>query len=223
MKNTGLKLDPWNATMSLIVNAVPLFGVLFGNWNGIAVITLYLLETCVIGAFHVLRMLFYKMFGVKPLNGRVSIVMILFFIFHFFFFIFVQSSLFFGFASGGYPGLSDGFNIVHNFKLFLVEPYVITIYFIISAQVIYTIREMTTTHLFEKIKIDEYMFLPYPRIFIQQFVIIFGAFVFIATGSATFVVLLLIIFKTIAEIIGMKYGEKWVSKGKSKKERYYDH
>ena len=223
MKNANFKLDAWGVVSALIVNAVPLYRVLFEHWNGMAVMALYILETCVIGTFHVLRMLYYKMFGIKPLDGKVSLALVIFFIFHFFFFIFVQSALFFGFSSGNYPGLVDGFNVMHNFKLFLVEPYIITVYFFVSAQVIYSLREMTSTHLFEKMKMGEYMFLPYTRIFIQQFVVIFGAFFIIASGSMIWLVLLLIIFKTIAEFIGMKYGEYWVGKGNKQKERYYDH
>ena len=207
------KIDIFSIASILMVNAVPLYGVLFEDWNGVAVISLYLIETALIGVFHVLRMLFYKLFGIQSLNGKASIGIILFFIFHFFFFIFVQTTLFFGFVKSGFPGIKGGFgDIFHNFGLFFQEPYVISIYFIVSAQVIYSLREMVQTHLFEKLKIDEYMFLPYTRIFVQQFVIIFGAMIFLTTNSIMLVVVLLIIFKTLAEYFGMKYGVKWVSK-----------
>ena len=208
--------DLVSMAIMVIVNFVPLYGVLFEEWDGVAVISLYLLETVVIGAFHAARMLFYKLFGIKALDGKVSLGIILFFMFHFFFFIFVQSALFFGFAEGSYPGLSNGFKVIHNFNLFLVEPYIISVYFFVSAQLIYSIREMTQSHLFEKMKIENYMFLPYTRIFIQQFVVIFGAMIYMASGSILWVVVLLILLKILGEYLGLKFGVEWVIKSQNK-------
>ncbi len=216
MKDEVQKVDVFSIFILILVNAVPLYGVLVEHWSGVAVIALYLLETAIIGAFHALRMVFYLLFGVKPLSGKISVFIILFFLFHFFIFIIVQSGLFFGFASESFPGLKAGFDLLHNFGLFFQEPYVISIYFIVSAQVIYSLREMTTTHLFEKMKFNDYMFLPYSRVFIQQAVIILGAMVFLSTGNIMLVVVLLIIFKTVAEYMGMKYGVKWMSEKEDK-------
>lgn len=204
------KVDAFSVSTMLIVNAVPLYGVVVNHWDGVAVISLYLLETVIIGVFHALRMLYYRLTIASPLKQQSPLFTILFFLFHYNFFVFVQSALFFGLAESSVEGISEGFNVIENFKLFVKEPYLISIYAFIVGQMAYSGREIFITNTYENMPLNNYMFLPYTRIFIQQFVVIFGAFIYLFTGSMEAVVVLLIILKTAAEYLGLRYGEKWI-------------
>ena len=212
------KQDAFSVTTMLVANAIPLYGVLALNWDGLVVIILYLIETAIIGVFHAFRIFFFGTFlGFK--DGRMpkaSIFVMLFFLFHFFMFLFVQSTLFFGFIRSEIPGLQSGFHVIHNFGLFFHDPYLISIYAFIASQVAYTGREVLLSKEYTALSVSDYMFLPYIRIFVQQFVVIFGAMLFLAFNSVTALVVLFIILKTGGELIGQSYGLTWFNAKKNK-------
>lgn len=212
MKAQPQKIDALTLTTLLMANGIPLYGILMAGWDPAAVIVLYIFESIIIGLFHAGRMLVLSHKGEpneKMQMGRVG--MTLFFLFHYNFFIFVQSVLLFSLIEGSVDGIKQGFNLVHNFGLFLKEPYLISIYAFIGSQLVYTGREVFVTHPYETMGADRYMFLPYVRIFIQQFVVILGAFVYIMFNSVAGIVVLLIIFKTFAEYMGLRYGDSWLT------------
>jgi hypothetical protein len=208
---TVQKLDYYSLSTMLVANAIPLFGVVWADWDAAAVVVLYIIETIIIGFFHAGRLLLIGNRGMPQEKTKTNtLALTLFFLFHYNFFIFVQSVLLFGLFQGNNLGITNGFNLVHNFGLFLKEPYLISVFAFIGGQLVYTGRELFVTHSYEKMGADRYMFLPYTRIFIQQFVVIIGAFFMIATNSPTTIVVLLIIFKTTAEYLGQRYGDGWL-------------
>lgn len=211
MKTPSKKVDAFTIATMILVNAIPLYGVVVGHWDGIAVITLYILETVIIGLFHALRILYYGLIEAPEKGFKKTLFVVMLFLFHFNFFIFVQSALFFGLAESSVDGITEGFNVVHNFKLFIKEPYLISIYAFIVGQIVYSGREIFFLNSYQNMTLDKYMFLPYTRIFIQQFVVILGAFVFLFTSSITAVVVLLILLKTVAEYLGQRYGDAWIT------------
>jgi hypothetical protein len=195
----------------LVANAIPLYGVVALQWEGLVVIVLYLIETMIIGLFHALRIFFFGTFmGFKEGRmPRTSIFISIFFLFHYFMFVFVQSVLFFSFLKIGNPGMNDGFQVIHNYSLYIREPYLISIYAFIASQLAYTGREALLTKEYTNLSASDYMFLPYLRIFVQQFVVIFGAMIFLAFNSLTALVVLFIVLKTAGELIGQSYGLNW--------------
>lgn len=212
------KQDALSITTMLVANAIPLYGVLALQWDGLVVIILYLIETAIIGVFHALRIFFFGTFlGFK--DGRMpktSIFVMIFFLFHFFMFLFVQSAIFFGFVRPEIPGLLSGFHVLHNFGLFFHDPYLISIYAFIASQMAYTGREMLLSKEYATLSVSDYMFLPYLRIFVQQFVVIFGAMLFLAFNSVTALVILFIVLKTGGELLGQSYGLTWLNAQKKK-------
>ena len=203
----------------LASNAIPLYGVVAQQWDGIDVIVLYLIETGIIGIFHALRLFSFGTFlGFKDgKTPKTSIFFTLFFLFHYFMFFFVQSALFFGFMSDSHHAIKDGFNVFYNYSLYFKEPFLISIYAFIFNQMVYTGRELMINHPYNHLSPGEYMFLPYTRIFVQQFVVIFGAMVFLIFNSVTALVVFFIILKTIGEYLGQKYGERWLKPHVKKK------
>ena len=205
------KVDLFSVTTMIAVNAIPLYGVVVNHWDGVAVISLYMLETVIIGLFHAINMLFYGLIKTSSKGFKNTLFIIAFFLFHYNFFVFVQSALFFGLAESRVEGITEGFNVIQNFKLFIKDPYLISIYAFIASQIMYSSREIFLSNSPKNMTLEKYMFLPYTRIFIQQFVVILGAFVYLFTGSIEAVVVLLILFKTVAEYLGQRFGENWIT------------
>ncbi len=215
MNTQPQKIDGLTLVTLLLANGIPLYGILAAGWDPAAVIVLYIFETIIIGLFHAGRLLVLSHNGEPNEKMKMgSVGMTIFFIFHYNFFIFVQSVLLFSLIEGSVDGVKHGFNLFHNFSLFIKDPYLISIYAFIGSQLVYTGREVFVTHSYETMGADRYMFLPYVRIFIQQFVVILGAFVYIMFSSVTAIVVLLIIFKTFAEFMGLRYGESWLNNEK---------
>ena len=212
MIKPGAKVDTLSVSAMIASNAIPLYGVIAEGWDGLVIIVLYLLETIIIGAFHAMRLFSFGTFiGFKGgRTPRSAIFFMAFFLFHYFMFVFVQSVLFFGFLRDEIPEIKDGFNVFYNFGLFLKEPYIIAVYGFIINQMVFTGRELFKTRSFSALTPGEYMFLPYSRIFVQQFVVIFGAMVFLIFNSVTALVILFIILKTAGEYLGQKYGDTWI-------------
>lgn len=196
----------------LLSNAIPLYGVVSHQFGGLEVIILYLIETIIIGAFHAVRMLGYgASFGFKNSKSLpLTLFFTGFFLFHYFMFVFVQSAIFFGFMSTKFPEFGSGFDVIHNFSLFFKSPYLLAIYGFLFSQIAYTGQELMVSTPFNNLTQGEYMFLPYTRIFIQQFVVIFGAMIFLIFNSVTALVVLFILLKTTGEYLGQRYGEKWL-------------
>jgi hypothetical protein len=207
------KQDAFSVTTMLVANAIPLYGVVALNWDGLVVIILYLIETAIIGLFHALRIFTFGSFlGFK--GGRMprtSIFIAVFFLFHFFMFLFVQSAIFFSIIKTEITGLQSGFNVIENFALFFHDPYLVSIYAFLASQLAYTGREVLLTKEYTLLSAADYMFLPYLRIFVQQFVVIFGAMIFLAFNSVTALVVLFIVLKTAGELIGQSYGLNWIN------------
>ncbi len=212
MKATPQKVDLLTLATLILANGIPLYGILGAGWDPASVIILYIFETIIIGFFHAGRLLTISKRGEPNEKMKMgSIGMTIFFLFHYNFFIFVQSVLLFSLLEGSVNGVGTPFNLVQNFGLYLKEPYLIAIYGFIGSQLVYTGREVFVTHSYETMGADRYMFLPYVRIFIQQFVVILGAFVYMLFDSVVGIVVLLIIFKTFAEYMGLRYGDSWLT------------
>lgn len=143
---------------------------------------------------------------------RTSIFITHFFLVHYCMFVFVQSVLFVGLVKAEFSGLKDGFNVIHNFSLFFHDPYLISIYAILYSQLVYIDCEVWLTKDCARLNGVDCMFLPCHCIYVQQFVVIFGAMVFLIFNSITALVVLFIILKTAGELIGQSYGLNWLQK-----------
>ena len=91
----------------LLINLVPLYGVLFLEWQAMIIIVFYVAETILVGILHVFKMAaLYIMNHRNPMalavertnTGVKGLGLIPFFIFHFGFFVFIQMMVFGGFT-----------------------------------------------------------------------------------------------------------------------------
>jgi len=204
MKVLGLDFDVLDKSVWLLiaVNVYPIIGVLFFDWNYLSVVVLYIIETFIIGLFNVPKMIMargepaqlkstQKTSNSKELalgRGCLKLFLIPFFLFHFNAFVLGQS-IFVFVISNQFGGLDTSFESFSNLEfgmniLLLLFGHAYSFYF-------YFIKKKEYLLVSE----DQLMLQPYKRIFIQQFTVIFGVFVILATGAPIFFLVMLIVFK----------------------------
>jgi hypothetical protein len=176
-----IDLNP-GRSVYLLVNLLPLIGVVFYNWDPHRIFTVYCLETIIIGFFTVLKMILVGWAQPKHTwnnaNGQVTTMstlgIILFFILHYGLFVAVQTGIFFSIAEIGdispFSGYRELFAYLQNREILImlgafVFSYAITDLGFFIANKKYRDEPMVLV-----------MFSPYGRIIIQQFVVILGGF-----------------------------------------------
>lgn len=189
----------------LIVNLIPVYGVWFEGWNASQVFLVYCLETIIIGIMNVIKMACVTLFVRKKdeweNNGKISMqsgwFFIFFFIMHYGFFVFVQTQLFFG-VSG----------LIKNGSLFtrytaipeiLGNDGQLLLLIFIAYYTLQTLYDFFLSGAYKSISLGRLMFQPYPRIFIQQFVVIIGS-IFLTFGAGKIFIAVLAIVKIFFEI-----------------------
>ena len=186
--------------IKLAVNFFPIIGVLFLNWDYLIVIMAYIAETFVIGAINVFKILKAKgkikniantsnSTNIQGNTQRNRIILASFFVFHFNLFVLFQTV----------------FVIVLDNETFKISRFVNydfilgIILFAFSHALAYR-KNYIKKKEYLRARPDILMFLPYKRIFIQQFTIIFGSFLLTAFNSPVFMVIILILLKMLFDI-----------------------
>lgn len=211
----------------IAANLVPLIGVLFFGWDGKGIIVIYILETVIIGILNALKMLaVYLLNGTKNgvkeksefTQGVSGWGLIPFFLFHYNFFIFVQSVLFFAFSSiwGPHNG-PEPFNVIANFRLYLNGDTLLALGSLLIANLAYVADDFIFSEKYKTASMESLMMAPYKRIFLQQFLVILGGFIFMLTGGISLVMALFVVLKIIADYVSANYGKNpkvthWITK-----------
>ncbi len=177
---------------------VPIAGVIFLHWQPVSVFVYYALETVVIGIFNVFRMLVVNYYG-RPQGadetGVKGLWLIPFFLVHYYFFVAVQLALFFA-PSGGIFGVFDSIEKV----LGQGGSYITLAAFVLHNTALF-VNNFLRTGAYLKRTIGIQMFEPYPRIILQQFVVILGSFIYTLTGSGWPVLVIFVIIKTYFDMV----------------------
>jgi len=152
----------------VLANLVPLIGVLLLGWSPFSVVMAYVLETVIIGVYTWLRMALAQQ---SPPGKR--LFTIVFFTFHYGLFVAVQTvfiTLAVGIGDASDPAIQRelavagaGFVISHGISFFT--------HYLGAGE-------------FRQANATVELFRPYGRIFVQQFVAIFGFFVMLTLGGA---------------------------------------
>ncbi|MCW5909115.1 MAG: hypothetical protein KIS94_14715 [Chitinophagales bacterium] len=183
-------------------NLTPVLGVLLFEWQPVSVFICYALETIVIGIFNVFRLTAVYYYGLpqKPDESGVSgLAVIPFFIFHYFFFVFVQLSIFFPLSGVNSFGPFGALNAIEKFMT-IKSTNAALVAFVVSCAYSF-ITDFILTGAYTKKTMLEQMFEPYPRIFVQQFVVILGSMVFSLTGNGWFILVIFIAFKMYLDLL----------------------
>lgn len=188
--------------------------MLFAGWlTPTDVVIIYALETVIIGIFHAIRMLIVGWAG-KRESGGTTIAMVLFFCVHYGLFVFVQTTFFFVFLSFSDDRIVQGIGW-ENFTAVLGFEGVQWSIAVISASLfIRMVRNFILPGRFLKLELKEYMFVPYLRIIVQQFVAIIPGFFIILFNGGYVVALVLILLRAALEMVlnRMKSNEEFIDK-----------
>jgi hypothetical protein len=169
----------FNTTTNSIIaaNLFLLVASIINKSDALSVFALYIMETVIIGLFHI-----FKMIGIVFINnsgrykiekapGYIGLIgMIVFFIFHFGIFVFVQTTLVLPKDSGSlFPSvITLGNYINQNNVWYLFVVALINLWAIV--------KYLFLDHEFMDKEFNSIFMEPYPRIFVQQFVVILGSF-----------------------------------------------
>lgn len=186
-------------SISVLVNLLPLVGVLFLNWDPHRVFVVYCLETIIIGFFTVIKMLLVGLAQQNHLwndtpGNRVNMPtlgFVLFFIAHYGFFVAVQTGIFFGVASIGnispISGYRELFHYLHNRELLIM------LGTFAAGYLVSDLGAFIANRSYEKEPMMLVMFTPYGRIVVQQFVVILGGFFLNLFPGAVFMCVFVIV------------------------------
>lgn len=186
-----------------------------GEISATEIVLLYALETIVAGLFHILKLFFVSFLTDKNTAQKfLGLFYLGFFSFHYGIFVFVQTTFFFVFLSMDDPQISSSIGF-ENFRTILqMKGFQVGLAFMLIS---YTLRFyffFFRTGYYKTIQVEAYIFQPYLRIFIQQFVAIVPGF-FIIFGKAGFmaaVILILIRAMTDFYLNKIRSDEKYFTK-----------
>jgi len=180
----------------IIVNLIPVIGVLFFNWSLFAILFYFWLENGVIGLFNVFKIVAASI-AQKQKNGA---FLAPFFVVHFggfmaghlfflvFFFTFKNHEPFFEQFDG--PLAQFWWLVATNFLGLLLG---------------YTISFIEFLHQSVKtVKLEFLFFSPYPRILIMHFTIIFGGIILLMFDTPVFALIVLILAKVVVDSLTNK-------------------
>lgn len=184
---------PTSQTIFIWLSTIYLFFLLYlGKISPLSILFVYFLETIIIGIFNAL-----KMFCTIKLGNSSGYGMIVFFLFHYGFFVAIQSIFGFAiFSIGDDVVFKEPFHLIDNYSKILQ-----------LADIQYALPAIVFTHLgkfftdfmghkkYLKFGVEEIMYAPYVRIFIQQFVVILSFFFIIFSETGMVAAILLILFR----------------------------
>ncbi|NUM32298.1 MAG: hypothetical protein HUU47_08240 [Bacteroidetes bacterium] len=184
----------------ILINLIPLFGVFYWGWYAYSIILFYVAETLLVGFIHVIKMtaLYFmnskrqSALSVSRNNSGVrGAGLIPFFIFHFGFFVFVQMMVFGGFTNQ---------NLLKVFPVLFTDTYKYALSAIFLTKITVLIAELFWDPDSDKKLPDDVFFEPYPRIIVQQFMVILGSWFSIIGNSIIGYLIILIVCKTVLDI-----------------------
>ena len=196
----------------LLINLLPLYGVLFLDWQAVIIILFYVAETILMGIIHVFKMsALYIMNRKNPAalnverqtSGLTGFGLIPFFIVHFGFFIFVQMMVFGGFTHQ---------NLLKSFGVLFTGDYQYLLAVMFITKITQLISELFWDPEIETKLPEDVFFEPYPRIFVQQFMVILGGWLSIFNGRMLGYLIVLILCKTFIDLALANLNKDWLKR-----------
>ena len=191
-------------TVLIIVNTIPIFGVIFFEWSLFALMFFYWLENVVIGFYNILKI--NKAEGTVPLEKGIRIVsfgkvsynnnksaFILFFLFHYGLFMLVHGT--FVFSTFGPPDIPTFTLLIGVISLFISHGFSYFENFIGKEEY----KRVSPANLFGQ---------PYNRLIVMHITIIIGGAMVKIFGLPVLSILLLVILKTIIDVFSHKTEHK---------------
>lgn len=190
-----------SAFFIIVHNIVPIFGVIIFDWEPLSIVAIYIAETIIIGLFNVIKMLLSKapvvdnsqQSGAAFMSGK--LFMAAFFLVHYNAFNYGQVSIMFG-------------SVDKFLKPFIEDPYYIALFPIVLTHLVSLVDDFIIGGKYKETSAIVLMFMPYPRIFLQQFVVIFGMGFLMMLGLPIIVLIFFQLIKTIFDLFTHLYLEQ---------------
>lgn len=211
------------AIQLLLMNLVPLAGVIGLGWDPVLIFIFYALETLVAGLFNLPKIFLTARQhpdATVPIEGEQKnyspIGLMLFFTFHYGFFVFVQLTIFFGIlnmSNYDIPGVSlvDSFlGAPVNIARVAGQEMGIVLGFMGFTYLMSFISDYVIGNKAVDMTPSAQMFEPYPRIFMQQFVVILAGWIMIIQFSGLPFLILFVAIKTIVDYLMLLKGPELV-------------
>ncbi len=194
---TIMKKDFSSLIVLILVNMIPLVGVLFWGWSPMEIVYLYWVETLIIGLFNVAKMLIAAK---SEMPIFLKIFLAGFFIVHFGIFCGVQG-IFILLLGAGDVFTEESVDadiasqeILQSFYA-LVWPTVL----IFGSHLFSFFYNYIGKKEYKKSDPSVLMMQPYSRVFVQQFLAIFGTWLALAYAGRIWIMLIVVIAKTLAD------------------------
>jgi hypothetical protein len=194
----------------ILANLVPLVGVLFLGWSVLSVVLLFWLESVIIGFFNVWKMIFAQkgealsIDGKAQASGCAKLFLIPFFMVHYGLFMLGQGIFIFVFLG---KTLKTEPDVATNLQNQLGNAFWLALLVLFINHLLDFLRNYIFKKAYQTAAVTKLLFAPYGRVFIQQFVIIGGAFLLEVFNTNLVFLALLIILKIIADISGHYFAK----------------
>lgn len=182
----------------LLANLLPLYGVWFWNWDAKQIFLVYCLESVIVGLMTIGRMTLTGLFGssssqTSTNSGSAWVGLVLFFIVHYGFFLAIQMGIFFG-VSNMIPKARGPFETIQAIPSVMTLQSWMMLLALWAAYMMDMVMNFIIPKKFHETNIYMEMFRPYPRVVVQQFVVIIGSF-FLLFGAAKIFIAVFIAIK----------------------------
>jgi hypothetical protein len=187
-----LKIKNLSVISLVLVNLVPLAGVLFWKWQLFSILFLYWLESAIVGFYTVLRML--KAEGKGPSNFEINdrpaeeysrAFVIGFFIMHYGIFMAVHRMFLFAFFG---PARMSHKEIAIAFLFLLLSHGISYVFNFLGKQE------------YKRLSLGQLMMQPYARIFVMHFTVLLGGFAIKSLGAPPVALVVMILGKTTIDL-----------------------
>ena len=189
--------------------------ILIGKLSATEFVIVYALETVIIGIFHVVKMLTITFLSENMKNDKgKGVGLTLFFLVHYGFFVFIQTTFFFVFLSMGDDRISDSFGLSNIITVLQFEGIQVALVLMLFSHIFKFWFNFYNNQRYQEVELALYMFQPYVRIIIQQFVAIVPGFFIIFGNGGYAVAVVLILIRTVVDIFlsQIKNDEKMFQK-----------
>jgi hypothetical protein len=180
---------------TLLVNAIPLIGVLWFGWNVFEVLFLYWFENVAIGIAHAARLAISTRTNAVAKGWETTT----FFMMHYGIFTAVHGIFvvaFFGVVAGGFAQIGPGF--------------LVPVAAIIGWQALLLLLDSARSEGFKGRAPDDMMFEPYPRVFALHITVIAGGWLIGEMGSPVWALAILVAVKSAFDL-----GVAWISSARA--------
>lgn len=179
----------------IIVNLIPIIGVLYFDWSLIQILILYWAESGVIGFYNIFKIIFIGKFS--------SIVFVPFFIIHYGLFMLGHLIFIFGLFSPELIGKSLSSPSSKEFIILLFSQVALPILILLISHGISFFSNFIKNREYSRgnsTKAGMQMMVPYGRIFVMHITLILGALPILLLGKPIFGLLILVILKTLVDL-----------------------